>query len=116
MFISSYTTIHFFVKNFFSNDYISVNTIFECSYFFFWLINRPSIKCVRNWGNGGRSSKMCTSAYRGMRGVTPYLFFCFCLVMSCFICRNLTLPTFKKSLFVGNGFLSPMRSVSVIMA
>ena len=55
--------------------------------FFFWLINRPSIKCVRNWGNGGRSSKMCTSAYRGMRGVTPYVsisfsvFVLWCLVL-----------------------------------
>ena len=36
MFISSYTTIYFFVKKFiFSNIYISVNTIFECLYMFF---------------------------------------------------------------------------------
>ena len=35
MFISHYTIIYFFVNNFFSNAYISVNTIFECSYLFF---------------------------------------------------------------------------------
>ena len=35
MFISSYTTIYFFVKNFFSNVYILANTIFECPYLLF---------------------------------------------------------------------------------
>ena len=33
-----------------------------------------------------------------------HLFSCFCLMVSCFICRNLTLPSFKKGLFVRNGF------------
>ena len=47
------TPNYFFVKDFF----------FECLYFceynirmflfVFWLRNRPSIKCVRTWGNGG---------------------------------------------------------------
>ena len=42
MFISYYTIIYFFVKNFFSNVYISVNTIFECSYLSFgWEIGHP---------------------------------------------------------------------------
>ena len=68
MFISSYTTIYIFVNNFFSNVYISVNTIFECSYLFFWMRNRLSIKYVRNLGNGGGSSKLCAGAYLG-RGV-----------------------------------------------
>ena len=31
-----------------------------------------------------------------------YLFSCFCLMVSCFICRNLTLPSFK-GVIVGNG-------------
>ena len=54
IFISSYTTIYFFVKNIF----------LECLYFskcdirifllVFWLRNWPSIKYVRNWWNGGR--------------------------------------------------------------
>ena len=36
IFISSYTTTHFFVKKFiFLNVYISVNTVFECLYMFF---------------------------------------------------------------------------------
>ena len=52
---------------------------FECLYFseyyirmllfVFSLRNRPSIKYVRKWGNGGGSSKMCTGAYSG-RGVS----------------------------------------------
>ena len=42
MFISYYTIIYFFVNNFFSNVYISVNTIFECSYLSFaWEIGYP---------------------------------------------------------------------------
>ena len=44
-----------------------------------------------------------------------YLFSCFCLMVSCFICRNLTLPSFKKGVFVRNGCFSPMRSISVVM-
>ena len=72
MFISYYTIIYFFVKNFF----------FECLYFseydirmflfVFWLRNRPSIKYVRNQGNGEGSSKMFTDAYRG-RGVSRFM-------------------------------------------
>ena len=69
-FISSNTPVYFFVKNYF---------FFECLYFseyyirmllfVFSLRNRPSIKYVRKWGNGGGSSKMCTGAYSG-RGVS----------------------------------------------
>ena len=44
-----------------------------------------------------------------------YLFSCFCLMVSGFICRNLTLPSFKKGVFVRNGYFSPMRSISVVM-
>ena len=44
-----------------------------------------------------------------------HLFSCFCLMVSCFICRNLTLPSFKKGLLVRNGYFSPMRSISVVM-
>ena len=65
MFISYYTIIYFFVKNFFSNVYISVNTIFECSYLFFgWEIGHP----LSTYATGGMergSSKMCADAYRG---------------------------------------------------
>ena len=44
-----------------------------------------------------------------------YLFSCFCLMVSCFICRNLTLPSLKKGAFVKNGYFSPVRSISVAM-
>ena len=54
MFISSYTNIYFFVKNFiFSNVYISVNTIFEC-FCVFWLKKGLSIKYLRNRSRDGR--------------------------------------------------------------
>ena len=46
MFISSYTIIYFFVKNFFLNVYISLNAIFECSYLFFGCkIGHPLSMC-----------------------------------------------------------------------
>ena len=36
-------------------------------------------------------------------------------MFSCFICRNLILPSFKKGASVRNGYFSPMRSISVVM-
>ena len=44
-----------------------------------------------------------------------YLFSCFFLMVSCFVCRNLTLPSFKNGVFVRNGYFSPMRSISIVM-
>ena len=44
-----------------------------------------------------------------------YLFLYFCLKVSCFICRNSTLLSFKKGVLVRNGYFSPMRSISVVM-
>ena len=98
MFVSYYIIIYFFVKNFF----------FECLYFseydirmflfVFWLRNRPSIKytsCVRTHLHLHLSS-------------------CFSLMLSCFICRNSTLPLFKMAVFIRNGYFSPMRSISVV--
>ena len=79
----------------------------------FWLRKGPSIKSVRNWkgGLGGVSSKMRKAAYRGrechascVRTHLHYLFSCFwqhfCLIVSCFICRNLTLSLIKKDVFI----------------
>ena len=92
MFISHYTIIYFFVNNFFSNVYISVNTIFECSYLSFgWEIGHPlSIYVTRGMdgghpkgGEGYHASCVRTHLY--------YLFPCFCHMVSCFICRNLHL-------------------------
>ena len=76
----------------------------------------------RNWGSESGSSKMCTGTNRE-RGLSclmctyalHHLFSCFCLMVPCFICRNLTLLSFKKGVFVRNGYFSPMRSTSVVM-
>ena len=90
--------------------------------FIFRLKNRPSSKYVHNWGYGGGHPK-CVQVLIGGEGYHAscvrtqlhYLFSCFCLMMSCFICRNLTLPLIKKGVFVRNGYFSPMRSISVVM-
>ena len=122
MFISYYTIIYFFVKNFFSNVYISVNTIFECSYLSFgWEIGHPlSMYVTRRieWGHP-KCLKMRTGGegYQASRVRTQlhYLFLYFCLMVSCFICRNLTLTSFKKGVLVRNNYFSPMRSIPVVM-
>ena len=102
-FISSYTTIYFFVKNlFFSDAYISVNAIFECPCMFF------------GWERGHRLSTYATG--EEMRRVIQYAYNCvhrgggwhvsrvrthlhylvscfwqhFCLIVSFFLRRNLT--------------------------
>ena len=70
---------------------------------------------------GMNGSKMCTGAYRG-RGVSrlmrtyalKYLYLYFCLMVSCFICRILTLSPFKKGAFVKNCYFSPMRLISIV--
>ena len=80
---------------FVSNIYISLNTKFECFYLSFdWETGHPlSMYAIREWRG---SSKMYTGAYKG-RGVSHP-----CLMVSCFICRNLTLPSFKRDVSVGN--------------
>ena len=73
----------FFRTDFFLSVYISVNTIFECSYLFFgWEVGHP----------------LSTHKTGGMKGGHPRwnIFSCFYLMVSCFICKNLTLPLFKK--------------------
>ena len=80
-----------------------MNTIFECSYFSFgWEIGHPLCMYVIR---GMEGSKMCTECKW-----VQYLFLCSCLMMSCFICRNLTLSSFKKDVFVRNGYFSSTRS------
>ena len=66
-------------------------------------------KCVQVRTGGGGYHASCVRTH------LHYLFSCFCLMVSCFICRNLTLPSFKKGVFVRNGYFSPMRSTSVVM-
>ena len=62
---------------------------------------------MRTGGEGYHASCVLTHLH--------YLFSCFCLIVSCFIFRNLTLPSFKKGEFVRNGYFAPMRSISVVM-
>ena len=58
-------------------------------------------KFVQVRTGGGVSRLMCTYTL-------PLSLFMFCLMFSCFICRNLTLPSFKKGLFVRYGYFSPI--------
>ena len=65
MFNLPYTNIYFFIINFFPNVYISVNTIFECSYLFFgWEISHP-LSTYASRGMEKGSCKMCTRGERG---------------------------------------------------
>ena len=123
MFISSYTTIFFFVKIFFFGCLYFSKYDIRMFLFVFWLRGRPFNKYLRNWGNEVSHPK-CVQVRKGERSITPhvyvrtyimYLFSCFCLMVSCFICRNLTVPSFKKGVFVRNGYFSPIRSISVVM-
>ena len=113
----------FFRKDFFSDVYISVNTIFECSYLFFgWEIDHPLSTCATegiegvlqkcvlvHTGGGERSHASC------VRTDLHHLFSCFYLIVSCFICRDVTLPSFKKGVFVRNVYFSQMRSISAVV-
>ena len=107
-FISSNITINFFVMN--------LIFFFECLcfseyetrmlLFVFWLTNRSSIKYVCNWGHGGGHPK-CVQVRTGGGGVSSLMCTCaltctysfhflmmswskHCLMVSCFICRNLS--------------------------
>ena len=113
----------FFRKEFFfSNIYISVNTIFECSYLSFgWKTGHLLSMYVTRGMEGGHPK--CAQVRKGgevyhascVRPHLHYLFSCFCLMMSCFIWRDLTLPSFKNGVLVRNGYFSPMRSIYVVL-
>ena len=91
--LTSYNTIiYFFVNNFFPNVYISVNTIFECTYLSFgWEIGHPlSIYVARGMERGHpKRREGCHASC--VRTHLHYLFSCFCNMVSFFICRNLVL-------------------------
>ena len=69
--------------------------------------DHPKCLQIRTGGEGYHASCVRTHLH--------YLFSCFCLMVSCFIGRNLTLSSFKKSVFVRNGYFSPMTSISVVI-
>ena len=56
------------------------------------------LKCLQMRTGGEGYDASCVRTY------LHYLFSCSCLMVSCFIRRNLTLPSFKKSVFVRNGY------------
>ena len=72
-------------------------------------VGHPKCVQLRTGGEGYHVSCVRTHLH--------YLFSCFCLMVSRFICRNLTLPLFKKGVFVKNDYFSPMRvrSISVVI-
>ena len=122
-FISSSPTIYFFPIIFFFEClclYFSEYDI-QMFLFVFWLRNRPSIKyvtrgmeedhpkCVQVPTEGEGYHTLCVGTH------LYYLFLCSRLTVSCFICRNLTLASFKKGVFVRNGYFCPMRTISVVM-
>ena len=123
MFISSYTTIYFFVKKFiFSIVYNSVNTIFECPYMFFGLERGHQL---RTYVTGGGMGRVIQNAYKWVQGGDGchvscirthlhYLVSCF-WQQFCRIALIVALPLFKKEVFVRNGYFSPSRSISVVM-
>ena len=122
MFILSYAMILFiFHKEIY---------FFECLYFskydirmylyVFWLRKGKSVKCVGNWWGVWGSSKMRKAAYRErecdascVRTHLHYSFSCFwqhfCLIVSFFICRNLTLSLIQNHVFIRDGYFSPIR-------
>ena len=112
-----------FRKEFFIlNVYISANTLFKWPCLSFgWEIDHPLSMYVTRGMEVG--SSICVQVRTGGEGYHAscvhkhlhYLFSCFCLMVSCFICRNLTLSSFKKGVFVRNRYFSPMRSINVAM-
>ena len=120
MFISSYTTICFFVNKIFSSVYISVNTIFQRSYLFLdWEISHALSACATGRMEGENHPKCVQEGeeYHAscVRKHLHYLFSCCFLMVSRFICRNLTLRSFKKGVFVRNCYFSPVRSTCVVI-
>ena len=127
MLISSCSTIYFFVKIFFFEClYFSVHDIRMFLFVFGWEIGHPlSMYVTRGmkWGHpkcvqvrtGGEGYHAYIRTYIScVHTRLHYLFSCFCLMVFC-VRRNLTLPSFKRGVFVRNGSFSPMRSISVVM-
>ena len=119
-----YSTLQiiFSLRNFFFRrfifQWIRYSNVFIC---FFWLRKVPPIKYKRNWWGMG----VVQSAYSCVQGegVPRFVYTCvllfsrfwqhFCLNASCFICRNLTLPFFKKDVLVRKGYFFSKRSISI---
>ena len=98
----------FFPKIIFLNVYTSVNTVFECLYMIFGWERGHQLSTYATDGGIEESSKNGYSCVQGeelLRLMCTYALalslFMFlaafsCLILYCFICRNLTSPLFKK--------------------
>ena len=122
MYISSYAAIYFSYNFFFLPNVLHFSEYdMTTSLYVFWLRKRRSIKYVRNWW---RDAEVIYLSYRGyhascIRTYLHYTFPCFwqhfCLIVSSFIFRNLTLPLFEKDVFVKKSCISPATSISVVI-
>ena len=74
MFVSSFTTIYFFVKNFFLECLYSSEYDIWMFLLAFWLGNRSSIKYLRNWRNGGGVIQNEYRCVQGKRGIKPHVY------------------------------------------
>ena len=96
--------ISFFKCLYFSEYHI------QMSLYVSWLRKGPWIKCVRNWRRDGKviqnvcncvqgegvSRLMCTYTLKLSLFIVLEAFLSYYYYSSCFICRNLTIPFFKK--------------------
>ena len=120
--------IYLFKCLYFSEDDI------ECLDMFLWLRGYQLItyatgnwRAGERWGSGRGVIQNGYSYVQREKGCQTscvcthlhYLLSCFqqhfCRLVSCFICKNLTLPLFKSDVFVRNDYSSPARSISVVM-
>ena len=124
MFISCYTTIYFFAKKNYCFEYLYFSEynirIFLCV-FFGWerghqlspyatgegMGNHQNCVQLHTWGGG--YYVLCIPKHSHLFScIWQHLF----LIVSCFVCKNLTLPLFKQDVLVTNGFFSAMKSIS----
>ena len=90
----------------------------SCLYFGLHLFSKKDTYLVRKQlgecrgGGGGVIQSVCLRV-QGERDIIPHLYVCTytvyfhvlpCFLVSCSICRDLTLPSFKKGMFVRNNY------------
>ena len=73
MFISYYTIIYFFVKNFFFERLYFSEYNIRMFLFTFWLRNRPSIKYVRKTRGMEKGHPKCLQMRTEKRGITLHV-------------------------------------------
>ena len=108
----------FFFFFFFECLYFGEYNILICLYMFFGWEREYQLSTYAT-GEGRSIQNACSYYASCVRTHLHYSFSCFwqhfCLIVICLICRNLTLPLFKKKMFVRNGYFSPTSSISVLI-